>query len=176
MLVPDVKTVHIVTDPEKNTFDIDRASDVLAKQGMLLSVHPVKDVREAAGVYRDLMQTLDEDDAVWILPRGSFVSNAVLAILLQESWEKYFVVFSSNPIHVKRGALFSIYPNNYKMGISLGRMAMDVAQGNYVERRMQALEDVFVTVNERTSKHLGINLTESMRAEIDLILRPDNYE
>ena len=35
---------------------------------------------------------------------------------------------------------------------------------------MQALEDVFVTVNERTSNHLGINLTEAMRAEIDLIL------
>ena len=72
------------------------------------------------------------------------------------------------PIHVKQGAL-SIYPNNYKMGISLGSLARDVARGNNVERRMQALEDVFVTVNERTSKHLGINLT-GMRAEIDLIL------
>ena len=170
LLVPDVKTVHIVTNPAKNNFDLKRASDVLAKQGMVLSVHRAEDVREAAGVYRDLMKTLDKDDAVWILPRGSFVNNAVLAILLQESWEKYFVVFSSNPVHVKRGALFSIYPNNYKMGVSLGRMAMNVAQGNLLEARMQALEDVFVTINERTSKHLGINLTETMRAEIDLIL------
>ena len=170
VLVPDVKTVHIVTDPEKNSFNIQRASDALTEQGMTLAVHRARDVREAAGVYRDLMQTLDEDDAVWILPKGSFVSNAVLAILLQESWEKYFVVFSSNPIHVKRGALFSIYPNNYKMGISLGSLARDVARGSSVERRMQALEDVFVTVNERTSNHLGINLTEAMRAEIDLIL------
>ena len=170
VLVPEVKTVHIVTDPEKNPLDFDRASEVLAKQGMLLAVHRAEDVREAAGVYRNLMQTLDKDDAVWILPRGSFVSNAVLAILLQESWEKYFVVFSSNPVHVKRGALFSIYPNNYKMGISLGRLALDVAEGNLMEPRMQALEDVFVTVNERTSKHLGISITEGMRAEIDLIL------
>ena len=170
VLVPDVKTVHIVTNPDNNLFDFDHAKTVLQQQGIVLSIHQAEDVRVAAGVYRDLMPTLGEQDAVWILPKGSFVNNAVLAILLQESWEQHFVVFSSNPIHVKRGALFSIYPNNYKMGLSLGRMAWDIAQGNSPQRQMQALEDVFVTVNERTSNHLGINLSEDIRSHIDLIL------
>jgi putative ABC transport system substrate-binding protein len=170
VLVPGIKTVHIVTNAENNLLDFDRATQALSQQGIKLSIHQAEDIRVAAGVYRDLMQTLDEDDAVWILPKGSFVNNAVLAILLQESWEKHFVVFSSNPIHVKRGALFSIYPNNYKMGLSLGRLALDVAQNNSPQRQMQALEDIFVTLNERTSNHLGINLTDDIRAHIDLIL------
>lgn len=170
VLVPGVKTVHIVTNSENTLFDFDRAASVLLQQGIELTIHQAEDIRVAAGVYRDLMPTLGEQDAVWILPKGSFVNNAVLAILLQESWEKHFVVFSSNPIHVKRGALFSIYPNNYKMGLSLGRLAQDIVQGNSAQRQMQALEDVFVTVNERTSNHLGINLTDDMRRHIDLIL------
>jgi len=170
LLVPDVRTVHIVTNPDNNLLDFDHVTTVLQQQGIELSIHRAEDVRVAAGVYRDLMPTLSEQDAVWILPKGSFVNNAVLAILLHESWEKYFVVFSSNPIHVKRGALFSIYPNNYKMGLSLGRMAWDIAQGNSPQRQMQALEDVFVTVNERTSNHLGINLSDDIRSHIDLIL------
>lgn len=170
LLVPDVRTVHIVTNPDNNLLDFDHVTTVLQQQGIELSIHRAKDVRVAAGVYRDLMPTLSEQDAVWILPKGSFVNNAVLAILLHESWEKYFVVFSSNPIHVKRGALFSIYPNNYKMGLSLGRMAWDIAQGNSPQRQMQALEDVFITVNERTSNHLGINLSDDIRSHIDLIL------
>jgi putative ABC transport system substrate-binding protein len=170
VLVPAINTVHIVTNAENSLLDFDRATQALSKQGIQLSIHQAKDIRVAAGVYRDLMQTLDESDAVWILPKGSFVNNAVLAILLQESWEKHFVVFSSNPIHVKRGALFSIYPNNYNMGLSLGRLARDVAQNNSPEREMQALEDIFVTLNERTSNHLGINLTDDVRAHIDLIL------
>ena len=170
LLVPDVRTVHIVTNPDNNLLDFDHVTTVLQQQGIELSIHRAEDIRVAAGVYRDLMPTLSEQDAVWILPKGSFVNNAVLAILLHESWEKYFVVFSSNPIHVKRGALFSIYPNNYKMGLSLGRMAWDIAQGNSPQRQMQALEDVFVTVNERTSNHLGINLSDDIRSHIDLIL------
>ena len=170
LLVPDVRTVHIVTNPDNNLLDFDHVTTVLQQQGIELSIHRAEDIRVAAGVYRDLMPTLSEQDAVWILPKGSFVNNAVLAILLHESWEKHFVVFSSNPIHVKRGALFSIYPNNYKMGLSLGRMAWDIAQGNSPQRQMQALEDVFVTVNERTSNHLGINLSDDIRSHIDLIL------
>jgi len=170
LLVPDVRTVHIVTNPDNNLLDFDHVTTVLQQQGIELSIHRAEDIRVAAGVYRDLMPTLSEQDAVWILPKGSFVNNAVLAILLHESWEKHFVVFSSNPIHVKRGALFSIYPNNYKMGLSLGRMAWDIAQGNSPQRQMQALDDVFVTVNERTSNHLGINLSDDIRSHIDLIL------
>jgi putative ABC transport system substrate-binding protein len=170
VLVPVVKTVHIVTNAENSLLDLDRATEALSQQNINLSIHQAEDIRVAAGVYRDLMQTLDEDDAVWILPKGSFVNNTVLAILLQESWEKHFVVFSSNPIHVKRGALFSIYPNNYKMGLSLGRLAKTVVANNSPERQMQALEDIFVTLNERTSNHLGINLTDEKRAHIDLVL------
>ena len=56
------------------------------------------------------------------------------------------------------------------MGLSLGRLAQDVVQDNPPERQMQALEDIFVTLNERTSNHLGINLTDDIRAHIDLIL------
>ena len=170
VLVPTVKTVHIVTNPEKDQIGFEYSVRALSQQGIQLYVHKAKDIREAAGVYRNLMPTLDNDDAVWILPRGSFVNNAMLGILLQESWEKHFVVFSSNPIHVKRGALFSVYPNNYNMGLSLGRLAQDIAQGNPPARQMQALQDIFVTVNERTSQHLGINLTDDMRSHIDLIL------
>ena len=170
LLVPAIKTVHIVTNAGNNLLDFQRATEALSQQRIRLSIHQAEDIRDAAGVYRELMQTLDKDDAVWILPTGSFVNNAMLAILLHESWEKHFVVFSSNPVHVKRGALFSIYPNNYKMGMSLGRLARNIARKKPPERRMQALQDVFVTLNERTSNHLGIGLTDEMRTHIDLIL------
>ena len=184
-LVPAVKKVHVIAKPGTIASDFElelEAPQVQdyqghpANQSFSLVIHEAEDIRSAATVYRNLMRTLDEDDAVWILPNGSFVNNAMLSILLQESWEKHFVVFSSNPVHVKRGALFSVYPNNYKMGLSLGRLAQTVAgdlsaaEGEEAARTMQPLNDVFVTLNERTSNHLGINLTDDMRAHIDLVL------
>ena len=197
-LVPAVKKVHVIAKPGTTAGDFDLESEGFplqehegsplqeregsplqeheGSQGFSLVIHEAEDIRSAATVYRNLMKTLDEDDAVWILPNGSFVNNAMLSILLQESWEKHFVVFSSNPVHVKRGALFSVYPNNYKMGLSLGRLAQTVAGdlsstgGEKATRKMQPLNDVFLTLNERTSNHLGINLTDDMRAHIDLVL------
>ena len=179
-LVPAVKKIHVIAKPCTTVLDFDLAEGTLLHRGFALVIHEAKDIRSAAGVYRNLMKTLDEDDAIWILPNGSFVNNAMLSILLQASWEKHFVVFSSNPVHVKRGALFSVYPNNYKMGVSLGRLAQTVANdlspiSQGIEemagaRKMQPLNDVFVTLNERTSNHLGINLTDDMRGQIDLVL------
>ena len=179
-LVPTVKKVHVIATAGTTASDftlISGASPVQGYQGFNLVIHEAEDIRSAATVYRNLMQNLDEDDAVWILPNGSFVNNAMLSILLQASWEKHFVVFSSNPVHVKRGALFSVYPNNYKMGLSLGRLAQTVAsdlpsttKNGDAARQMQPLNDVFITLNERTSNHLGINLTDDMREHIDLVL------
>jgi putative ABC transport system substrate-binding protein len=181
-LVPAVKKIHVIAKPGTTVRDFDLAEGTLLHRGFALVIHEAEDIRSAAGVYRNLIKTLDEQDAVWIQPNGSFVNNAVLSILLQASWEKHFVVFSSNPVHVKRGALFSVYPNNYKMGLSLGRLAQTVAnkrssslQGAQSSagreaRKMQPLDDVFVTLNERTSNHLGISLTDDMRAQIDLVL------
>ena len=183
-LVPAVKKIHVIAKPGTTVVDFDLAEGTLLHRGFALVIHQAEDIRSAAGVYRNLMKTLDEDDAVWILPNGSFVNNAMLSILLQASWEKHFVVFSSNPVHVKRGALFSVYPNNYKMGLSLGRLAQTVANDlsrsydgvkNGAQQlsetpKMQPLNDVFVTFNERTSNHLGISLTDDMRAQIDLVL------
>ena len=180
-LVPAVKKIHVIAKPGTTLVDFDLAEGTFLHRGFALVIHEAEDIRSAAGVYRKLMQTLDEQDAVWIQPNGSFVNNAMLSILLQASWEKHFVVFSSNPVHVKRGALFSVYPNNYKMGLSLGRLAQAVAndlppgyQGAQKQLpetpKMQPLNDVFVTLNERTSNHLGISLTDDMRAQIDLVL------
>jgi len=92
VLVPGIKTVHIVTNAENNLLDFDRATEALSQQGIQLSIYQAEDIKVAAKVYRDLMQTLDKEDAVWILPKGSFMNNAMLAILLHESWEKHFVV------------------------------------------------------------------------------------
>jgi putative ABC transport system substrate-binding protein len=169
-LVPAVRTVHVVVGSEADRVEFETAAKVFAQRGLSLVVHPASDIRSAAAIYRGLTKQLSEDDAVWILPDGSFVGDAMLSILLQASWEKHFVVFSSNPVHVKRGALFSIYPNNYKMGLSLGRLAQEVASGRVPQRQMQPLDDVFVAVNGRTGNHLGINFTEDVLRHIDVVL------
>lgn len=170
VLVPSAKNIYVVDRPSGTVTNLVAAKSALEALGLNLVVRQAADVRDAANVYRELVKTLDDDDSVWILPGDRFVNNALLSILLEASWKSDFVVFSSNPTHVKRGALFSVYPDNFKMGIRLGEIARGRAQGNEQPAAMEPLRNVFVTVNERTSNHLGITLTDDIRKHIDLVL------
>jgi len=67
-------------------------------------------------------------------------------------------VFSSSFGHVRRGVLFSLYPNNVEMGRRLAGSALGfLASGDHGVRGMIPLREVLMAVNLRTAKHLGLN-------------------
>jgi putative ABC transport system substrate-binding protein len=68
--------------------------------------------------------------------------------------------------HVRRGALFSLYPDNTELGRHLGSTAvasLAPAHGLY------ALRQVLTAVNSRTAEHLGVDLRSSAQ-RIHLVL------
>ena len=169
-LAPDTSRVFVVVRTNDNIIDLKAAQLAFNQLGIQLIIHEVEDLRAAAGIYRKVIRSLGPGDGVWIPSGDRFVGNALLSILLQASWKSEFVVFSSNPTHVKRGALFSVYQDNFQMGVRLGELARKIAEGEQQQAGMEPLQSVFVTLNERTSNHLGILLTDDMKEHIDLVL------
>ena len=170
VLSPATGRVFVVAHADKNIADLEAAQVAFNQVGVQLLINEATDIRDAANIYRKLTAELKVGDAVWILPGDRFVNNSLLSILLQAAWRADFVVFSSNPTHVNRGALFSVYPDNFQMGVRLGEIARQVAEGSQTPVQMEPLRNVFVTVNERTSNHLGITITDDMKEHVDLIL------
>jgi len=170
VLAPTTGRVFVVAHADKNIADLEAAQIAFNQVGVQLFIKEATDIRDAANIYRRLTAELKVGDAVWILPGDRFVNNSLLSILLQAAWRADFVVFSSNPTHVNRGALFSVYPDNFQMGVRLGEIARQVAEGSRTPVQMEPLRNVFVTVNERTSNHLGITITDDMKEHVDLIL------
>jgi len=170
VLAPEVRRVFVIVRSHDNIIDPKSAQLAFNQLGIQLHIHEAEDLRAAAGIYRKVIRSLGSGDAVWIHSGDRFVGNALLSILLQASWKSEFVVFSSNPTHVKRGALFSVYPDNFQMGVRLGELARKIAEGEQQQAGMEPLQSVFVTLNERTSNHLGILLTDDMKEHIDLVL------
>lgn len=170
VLAPEVRRVFVIVRSHDNIIDLKSAQLAFNQLGIQLHIHEAEDLRAAAGIYRKVIRSLGSGDAVWIPSGDRFVGNALLSILLQASWKSEFVVFSSNPTHVKRGALFSVYPDNFQMGVRLGELARKIAEGEQQQAGMEPLQSVFVTLNERTSNHLGILLTDDMKEHIDLVL------
>jgi putative ABC transport system substrate-binding protein len=80
-------------------------------------------------------------------------------------------VLSSNPDHVRRGALLSLYPNNLSAGRQLGDMITAcLAPGKCTRSETSYLRTMGIALNERTSRHLGLVISPEARKSADLVL------
>lgn len=159
-LVPDAREVTVVYDTSRSDEEIVRAQNAAKSQGLVFHALAAADLRQAAALYHKvLLEVKDSSVAVW-LPHDNAAldEQALLPQLLREAWDKNFVVFSSNLDHVRKGALFALYPDNVGMGRSLAAMARSRAQVRALPANaIEPLRDVQLAVNLRTAEHLGLS-------------------
>ena len=137
------------------------AQEAARAQGLELVAYEVLDLQSAVRLYRDFFTSADSrKDVLWLPQDATTVEeSSILPMVLEKSWSQSIAVFSSNVGHVRRGALFSLYPDHFTLGKSLGSLAQGVLNsGDYTKRGMLPLRDVLAAVNLRTAQHLGINL------------------
>jgi putative ABC transport system substrate-binding protein len=168
-LAPKVKKVHVVYQPETNTWLINRAMRAAKDYQLEVQAFPAADVREAAALYKKILkETADGAQAVWLLQGDPTLDErSLLPTILRNAWNKSFVVFSSNPSHVKRGALFSLYPDNVKMGASLAKKAQNILKG--IDQDVDPLDDLLIAVNVRTAEHLSLRISRAQEREFNLV-------
>jgi putative ABC transport system substrate-binding protein len=172
-LSPGMRRVFTVYDPQQNDWFIKRAKVAADKQGLELVAYQAQDLRSAVGRYQEIFAAADiRQDALWLLHDSTTVEDSsVLPLVLQESWSRNLVVFSSGFGHVNRGVLFSLYPDNNKLGRHLAEMALSfLASGDYGVHGMILMDDVRTAINLRTAKHLGVN--SSRLQDFDMVI-PD---
>ncbi len=158
-LMPATKRVFVVYDPARSDWLIKLATEAALAQGLELVAHKAHDLRSAVRFYQEFFSAADgHSDALW-LPQDSTTveESSVLPLVLQKSWDHDIAVFSSNSAHVRRGVLFSLYPDNVALGESLAGLAQGfLISGKYSKRGMMPLRDVQSAVNLRTAQHLGL--------------------
>lgn len=166
--MPDVRRVIVVYDPKQNAWLVRLARDAARAQGLELQAIEASDLKNAVRVYQEVLASADpKKDALW-LPQDSTTveDSSVLPLILESAWNRNLAVFSSNVTHVKRGALFSLYPNNMALGRQLASSAMSLPGGNAA--LVVPMKDALLAVNTRTASHLGLQLSSRQQA-FDLV-------
>jgi putative ABC transport system substrate-binding protein len=92
----------------------------------------------------------------------------VLPLVLRESWNRNVPVFSSSYLHVKKGALFVLYPNNVELGRTLAMSALRILSGDG-RKGMVPLREVYTAVNLRTASHIGLNISHQQQRSFDSV-------
>ncbi|SEA11751.1 putative ABC transport system substrate-binding protein [Desulfuromusa kysingii] len=168
-IAPKITTISVVFSPSVNTWLISLAELAAEQYGLTLKPYPVENLREAVIQYRDILQTSNnQTDAIW-LPLDPISANekVVLPMLLQESWNRDLVIFSSKPTDVQRGVLFSMYADNFGMGQDLAHLLVKQLTGEMVPP-VSPVTTLLTAVNLRTAAHLGFNFTSQQQRRFDL--------
>jgi putative ABC transport system substrate-binding protein len=161
-MMPKVRRIFTVYDPRQNEWMMKLAREAAVSQGLELVAYEAQDLRSAMHAYQEILAAVDNNkDALWLPQDTTTVEEStVLPMVLKESWDNNLAVFSSSFGHVRRGVLFSLYPNNVELGRHLAGSALGmIASGGNDASSMLPLREVLMAINLRTAKHLGLNIS-----------------
>lgn len=170
-LLPDVKKVVVVYNPQHNESSIRIAREAAKAQGLELVANEARDLATAARAYETLFAMSDKQHTALWLPNDPTTTeeSTVMPLVLRESWNSSLPIFSSSLIHVKRGALFALYPNNLELGRNLANSAIGAMAGEPRKKGMQPLREVHLAVNLRTANHIGLRIAPQQQRTFDFV-------
>jgi len=170
-LLPGVKRVRVAYSLRHSGWLMRFAQEAARQTGLELLAHEVGDLKTALRHYQEFFAQASTQDALW-LPQDPLAvdESAVLPLVLQEAWNRHVPLFSSSLAHVRRGALFALYPNNLELGRSLGGSALARLASSSAPRVAMPLRDVHAALNTRTASHLGLDLSPQLQRAFELLL------
>jgi len=172
-LLPELKRVIVVYNPKNSEWLIKLAREAARSQGLELAAYVASDMARAAQLYPTLIAGADgRRDAVW-LPHDSTTveESTILPLVLRETWNSGVPLFSSNVLHVKKGALFAMVPNNVEMGRTLANSALTLMaeprkRGNSGLAPSRTLQ---TAINLRTANHVGLQIGYQQQRSFDFV-------
>ena len=170
-LLPEVRRVIVVYNPGHNEALLKLAREAARSQGLELEALEARDLAGAVRLYDGVFARADgRRDALWLPQDPTTVDEStILPMVLKQSWERHLPIFSSSFLHVKKGALFALYPNNLELGRNLARLANGMLGGEPARRGVAPLREVRTALNLRTAGHLGLALGPGQQRGFDFV-------
>lgn len=170
-MMPQVRRVIVVYSPQSSAGMIRLAKEAARTQGLELAALEAADLAAAARRYESAFASADgRSDALWLPPDPVTVDEqTIVPLALKESWNRSVPIFSSSILHVKKGALFALYPNNFELGRDLANLAMGVLNGDNPRPGLTPLRAVRTAFNWRSASHFGLSVALGQQRSYDAI-------
>lgn len=167
----NIKQIIVVYNPDKTGWLIKQARIDALLHNLDLVAFASSSLSESAKIYREIFSRSDiKQSALWLPPDPTSVDNkALLSFILEKSWAYDVAVFSSSPSQVNKGVLFAMYPDNMKLGQSLGGVVLEELNGGSGLNKMIPVKDLKTAFNKRTAEHLGIKFTNDDLRQFDAV-------
>jgi putative tryptophan/tyrosine transport system substrate-binding protein len=156
-LMPAVKTIGVVFDPEKTKTLVTEAEDVGKKLGVQVLASPVTSQKDVPTALRNIV---DKIDLLWMVPDDTVMTPESFQFFLLTAFEHNLPFVAVSDIFVKVGALASLSPDYTDVGRQGCQLVTEI------EKNRQRLSEIDVvppskvdlTINLKTASKIGLTL------------------
>ena len=174
---PNIERIHVLYNSIDGANQINQAKKAAGDLKLTVSVKKVQNHKDLLVTYKEIVDVMPNGDneAIWVLYDSHLNHDEIFNYLLDEAWKKRITIFSSNGSHVERGALFSLFPDNYSMGRQIGIAMKKRVLGDLSINSYSKFFKVFkIAVNLRAAEHLGIDFSKKQLESFGLLF-PAEY-
>jgi putative tryptophan/tyrosine transport system substrate-binding protein len=157
-LVPALKTLGVIYDPEKTGPMVTEARGIADSLGFHLLASPVSSYKAVPAALRSLLGKID---ALWMVPDETVVTPESFKFMLLTTFENNLPFVTVSDIFVEAGALASLSPDYTDVGRQGCQLATDIESGRLhsAEARVVPPAKVNLAINLKTASKIGLSLS-----------------
>ena len=164
-LVPKLKRVGVLYDPEKTSPLIDEARRVATRLGLELIEKPIHAEKEVPAATRTLLGSVD---GLWLVPDSTVLTEDSIKFILGASLDRNIPVLGFSAEFVRNGALAGLSINPEDVGRQAAIIAKKLLRTSDHSVPVTALPDrIRLAVNLKTAKYLGLTLPPDVMGKAD---------
>lgn len=169
MIIPEVKKIGIIYNPENTDNIIEEAKQVAIDMGLELVISKISSHKEVPGAIRDI---LDKIDALLLITDKTVVNKNSFKYIITTTLENKVPTMVYTDHLVKAGFLLSLTPDYFSIGKQVGNFVCK-SQEHEDDTRTQlssikSPEKVNLAINLKTAKRIGLNISSSILASANV--------
>lgn len=173
-VMPSVKTIGLLFDPEKTGPFIKKAQRAAEKRGLELITGQITHPTQLPSVIaiKNMKSTID---AFWMWPDTSVICSETVEFLLLFSLENKIPILSFSDKYVEMGAFMSLNIDAGKLGEQAARMANKILLGKDV-KGISAVKagEIQLSINLKAAENLGIKFSHRIAENFNMTPMDDH--
>lgn len=173
-LVPKTQRVWVVFNPHTDRWLIDVAHAAAPAFGLMIHALEASTLQESARRFLDvLVQAEPATDALWLVTDSAIIdTQTILPLIVERGWQRRLAIFSDSLQQTEHGTLFALYPDPLQVGHRLAELARACWREPKAARHIEPLRAVKRALNLKISSHLGLDVTQDLERQFDVVLPP----
>jgi len=163
--LPSRRRLGALYDPKKSSAQLKEAEQLTVPLSFELRGFAVESEKDVPQQLRNLLTV---NDALWLLPDSTVLTNESIGFILEASLAKGVPVIGFSPELTRLGALLSLSVTYGEIGRETGQLARRILDGDQrLPLKPAPIERLKITVNLKTARFLGIEFSKDVSHLID---------